>query len=246
MAIAEREVIQQRRTRIDKGQKKVTRRDLRVLQWIAEQEAVRIDHLAVLLGRESKRKNSALKISGVNTVVYRWIEQGWVSKFNPFMGVENPPFVYLTSKGLADLGIDFRPTEPSIRHLEHLHQVNRVRLFLESRRELRDMQWKSERVIRSEKALGKRRQEHVPDAEILTDGKVIAIEVELTRKTKNRLVSILDELTFHYPAGVWYFVEDSAEKSLANSLAKVGRKDLIKVRNLGEIPTWHQIQIQQR
>jgi hypothetical protein len=65
----------------DKGKKLIKRRDLIVLEWIAQQYAARLDHVQELLGRMPGRGGkqvspTGLTLSAVLQVVDRWVTLG--------------------------------------------------------------------------------------------------------------------------------------------------------------------------
>jgi hypothetical protein len=66
----------------------------------------------------------------------------------------------------------------------------------------------------------------------ITDGRRVAIEVELTPKSRRRITAILDELTGRFDA-VLYFCVPSTHRQLTD-LAATGRWPTLGVR---ELPT---------
>jgi hypothetical protein len=201
------------------------------LKWVAEQLAVNTRHLGFVLARRSDRveliKGASLGRQAVYQVVRRWREAGWVEYRTPFLG--EPAYIWLTSKGLSDLGIEFRATQPSLAILKHVDAVNQVRLWLESdSRKNKPELWIPERILRR----GERKLLHTPDAEAQIGGVKIAIEVELARKTQKRLQDILKSLEEDYETG-WWFVSDDAEKGLKEAIN--GRERHFRIKPLREV-----------
>ena len=210
---------------------KVTKRDMTVLQWIAEQTVVRFDLVCELLGRawdkkQRKHQKTQVKLSESNTkrIIGRWRALGLVETRKPFY--EQPYFVWVSQHGLYELDRGYKAKKPSLILLEHYHQINRVRLWAEGNQErLHVHEWQSERWLKHQwSALHEkdpkkqRRDEHTPDALIV--GEVyagtagwkrasIAVEVELTLKKAQRLQDTIIWLNSKkdYQA-VWYFVSE--------------------------------------
>jgi len=176
-------------------------RDVLALHWIAEQYAISLDHLQLLLGRYAlapTKTPGTLSLTRVRHTVERWRRAGLVATKKIL--ASQPTWVYLTNKGLAELGLTWHMYEPRAGSCTHLYYINQVRLMAEAK----GYQWKSERVLNQFPATGERR--HRPDAEVTTatDGP-FPIEVEITRKNEKSLSSILRTLLQQYSV-VWYFV----------------------------------------
>src|SRR5205807_7870506 len=105
-------------------------RDLEALRWVGEQYACRLDQLQVLLGRLGGRE--ALSASAARSVVTRWETLGMAARGSFITG--EPPWVWLTRRGLRQAGLAFRVVEPKPWTLPHIAAVHRVGLFVEPRR----------------------------------------------------------------------------------------------------------------
>ena len=70
------------------------------LLWIGEQYAIRIDQLARLLGRSAGR---TLTESTTRAAVARWVRGGFAQTRK--VTVREPGFVWLTTKGLREVGL---------------------------------------------------------------------------------------------------------------------------------------------
>ena len=98
--------------------------------------------------------------------------------------------------------------------------INQVRLWLEQ--EWPDARWRSERQLRSERPLTRRATllEHRPDAEVQFGVQTVAIEVELSAKTPQRLPAVLYEPAGRYES-IWYFCSQATEASMRRALAQL-------------------------
>jgi hypothetical protein len=139
-------------------------------------------------------------------VVRRWEQLGLVQK--AWILHNDPPWIWLTGEGLRlvseELG-ELRAYDPSPAKVNHLYWCNRARLYVEGRRQ--DAEWTGERELKAGQKIerGAKRQ-HLPDAVVKTNNRLIAIEVELAIKSYNRLDKILHELALNAEYGtVWYF-----------------------------------------
>jgi hypothetical protein len=167
-------------------------RDTTGLVFLAEMYGVQLDHLAVLLGLNS-RQTSTLVAS-------------WTTRRLADSGVlgPGPAWVWLTRAGLQACGVRYSSAPPALPRLAHIRATVAVRLALESSPDYRAgaAHWRSERRIRSR--LGGRvgGRDHLPDAEVhwpddgpaAWAGECWAIEVELTAKTVSRTTAIMREL----------------------------------------------------
>jgi len=108
--------------------------------------------------------------------------------------------------------------------MAHVGAVNDVRLHVQQRSP--DSEWVPERVLARERGSG----EHLPDAVVLTDGQRVAIEVELTVKSRRRLTGILDELSGRFDAVVYFCTPGPCR--LLTELAGAGRWPALGVREL--------------
>lgn len=220
-----------RRQRRDTGARLLTRRDKRVLSWIAQQYAVRFDHVQQLLSQEPGHTSdrfapgpAGVSDSDVLQVITRWEQEPAWAGYRRF-SVETPGWVWVTPLGLEMLhgqGLVPKYGRHTLREstFEHLHALNSVRLDYERRHP--QYRWVSERTLR--KLLGQREQgddlAHLPDAQLwLDDHRAVAVEVELSPKSDEDYDQILDELvvsgvllpdgtTFVYRT-VWYFVSSA-------------------------------------
>jgi hypothetical protein len=189
------------------------RRDLEVLAWLGEQYGARVDQLELLLGcgpRTVQRTVARLRVAEL-VRAQRMI-------------VGEPAWVTPTGAGLAACGAGFGVWRPRIGLLAHVAAVNDVRLHIQGRAP--GTEWIPERVLARERRAG----EHLPDGVAITEGRRVAIEVELTVKSRERVTTILDELAGRFDA-VLYFCAPGPHRQLSE-LAESGRLQALGVREL--------------
>jgi hypothetical protein len=231
-----------RRVRRDAGLVRLGPRDLWALRITSEQYALRLSLLAEVLAVFDRTPVSA---DAARKVASRW-HRARIAEVAPILAGQGS-HVSLTPYGLRQVGHDYKPWVPSAVSLPHLDAVAAVRISLGA---LEEHHWVAERTLRQ----GLHRQSgssmpHLPDAELLTTGGRVAIEVELTPKTVERTRKILlglttrkagfgpDELAdrqgYRY-AQVQYFTEllalpvvERAREQLPDELAQRVRIDLL-------------------
>ncbi|HLW00046.1 MAG TPA: hypothetical protein VKT82_15360 [Ktedonobacterales bacterium] len=198
-----------------------TERDLAALRWIGEQYAIHLDHLAHLLGRSRAAPTKTTGQLGSETVrklVQRWKQAGLVER--AWLVPTESSWVWLTRKGLEQLELDYRFWEPKVQGLPHLAAVNQARLWVEHQQP--DAIWHSERQLSLGRPFtrSRTRLEHRPDAEIEMGLHRVAIEVERSAKTPQRLPAILYGLARRYD-GVWYFCSPTTQGQLQRAIAEL-------------------------
>jgi hypothetical protein len=180
-----------RRARRDRGSFQVSERDQELLGLVAEQYAVTLDQLARLIGRTHRTARGLRD---------RWCNAGWTRSAK--LAVNLPPFVWLTSRGSRVAQSPFRTWEPNQGLAAHIEAVTNVRLLLE--RELRLGAWECERALAQNFHSRSEIRPHLPDAVLVREQERVAIEVELTLKSRARLDAIVRDLGESYEQ-VWYF-----------------------------------------
>ncbi len=189
------------------------RRDIEVLGWLAEQYGARADQLEVLMGagpRTVQRTVARLRAAGLVTTRR--------------VLVDEPAWVLPTGAGMTACNSGFGMWRPRIGSLAHVAAVNDVRLHVQGRAP--STEWVPERVLARDRLAG----EHLPDGVAITEGRHVAIEVELTVKSRRRVTAILDELTGRFDA-VLYFCAAGPHRQLSE-LASTGRWPTLGVREL--------------
>src|SRR5205823_7329390 len=129
-----------------------------------------------------------------------------------------------TNAGLRLSGHGFSLWRPHLALLAHVAAVNEVRLHVQRRSA--QAEWISERLLARERE----GTEHLCDGLVLDGGRRIAIEVELTVKSRKRVTAILDELSDRHDA-VLYYCALAPHRQL-RQLAESGRWPMLGVREL--------------
>jgi hypothetical protein len=132
--------------------------------------------------------------------------------------------VWLTARGQRAAATGFRAWRPNVTLLRHIAAVNVVRMFVQSRAV--SSEWVCERALARDLA----GDAHIPDGVLLIEGSPHAIEVELTTKSRRRLVAIVGELCGGYPQVV-YFCAPATRRQL-EELAATGRWANLALRPL--------------
>jgi hypothetical protein len=192
----------------------MSRRDLDALCWIGEQYAVRADQLEAWLGCNSRT---------VQRLLSRLREQRFAEVRRLLVG--EPAWVIPTVKGLRAAGSSFGVWRPRLGSLAHVSAVTEVRLHVHSRSP--DVEWVCERALAREKLTP---QEHLADGVVVLNGMRLAIEVELTVKSKRRTSLIIDELTRRYDAVLYYCAP--GPHRLISELAIEGNWPSLGIRDL--------------
>jgi hypothetical protein len=203
-----------RSTSVRRGEHEpLRRRDIEVLGWLAEQYAGRIDHLEVLLDAGPRT---------VQRTLARLRAAGLVRTQRVLVG--EPAWVLPTAAGMTACNSGFGAWRPRIGLLNHVATVNDVRLHVQGRAPCTE--WIPERVLARDREAG----EHLPDGVAIVEGRRVAIEVELTLKSRRRINAILDDLNMRFDA-VLYFCAPSTHRQLTE-LAGTGRWPTLGVREL--------------
>jgi hypothetical protein len=198
----------QRRSRTsgDSGGVCLSERDGRLLELVGEQYAVSVGQLARLIGR-THRTGRWLRD--------RWSRAGWIES-RPLTHA-GPSFLWLTARGARVARSPYRIWRPNASMVGHIEAVTNVRFLLE--RELRRGDWICERSLAQNAPSRSQDRPHLPDGLLDSGGEQIAIEVELSLKSRSRLAAILEQLGQEY-AQVWYFAAPRLRPALAELAAE--------------------------
>lgn len=199
-----------RAQRADAGLTRVTERDLTLLRWIGDQYAASLPQLSSLMGRSEH---------AARWLRARWQRAGWVEGHALLVG--RPVFVWLTREGGRIAGVYYKPWQPNAGMVAHIEAVNDVRLWLAQRRP--EAAWTCERALTPRVAPGAPRDRgHRPDGVLrVDDGRRVAIEVELTLKSRARLEQIAARLLAEFDAA-WYFAAPDVTRALASLAERSG------------------------
>jgi hypothetical protein len=218
-----------RKERSDKGSIKITDRDLAVLSFVGHQYAVRADQLARLLKRPAP---GALSESATRAVIARWEKAGLTQSKKVI--ADEPRFVWLTRRGLDEVGLAFKPWSPTAASLAHIFWTNQVRMHTEERHP--DSSWRSERELRKGRVMQSisTTERHEVDAEIVLAQGTVAVEVELSAKSVERRRSIMSEVAGRY-ATVWYFAAPQVQGLLEETRQSVSGSDRVRIYSLEQV-----------
>jgi hypothetical protein len=183
--------------------RRATDRDLALLAIVAEQYAVTLPQLAVLMGRS---------IHAARWLRDRWRHAGWVD--SRVVLAQRPAFVWPTRAGLGVAGLDYPGWAPTPGALAHVEAVTDVRLHLLAF--YPGASWTSERDLPAGCGV------HRPDGLLWVDGREVAVEVELTQKSRVRTRGIVCELVARYPEVV-YFTTGGPRRLVEELAAEVGQ-----------------------
>jgi hypothetical protein len=227
--VDERDLGVARKERSDKGSIKITERDLSVLRFIGEQYAVRADQLARLLKRPV---DGALSESGTRAVVTRWEKAGLSASKK--VTADEPKFIWLTRKGLDEVGLAFKPWTPTAVSLAHIFWTNQVRMHTEARHP--GCGWRPERELRKGRKMQSisTTENHEVDGEVHLPQGTVAIEVELTPKSVERRRTIMAEVASRY-ATVWYFAPGNVAALLEETSRNVAGGDRVRIYPLDQV-----------
>ncbi len=183
-----------------------------MLAWVGEQYVARLDQLEPLLGGRRTVQRTVARLRDQHLAVTRRLLVG------------EPAWLLPTIAGLRACGSSFRAWEPRLALMAHVAAVSEVRLHVQARSP--GSVWVCERTLARERESG----EHLPDAVVLLEGQRVAIEVELTVKSRRRTTAILDELSGRFDSVV-YFCARGPHHQLTE-LAASGRWAALGVREL--------------
>jgi len=207
----------------------IARQDLDALRWVGQQYACPADQLEIVMGR--LQGVARVPRTVVLAAATRWATDGLASLVTFVHG--EAPWIWATAAGLEVAGLPYPAAAPKARLLAHVRAVNRVRLFVEPRRE--GAVWRPERELR---AFGRPASRPIPDAEILdVGGNVIAVEVELTPKSAVPRRKKMLALVARYDS-TWYFASAEAWLGVHDAACQVPPHlaDLVRIYALEDIP----------
>ncbi len=206
------------------------------IRWIAEEGGAQFEQVRRVMARLSPNPEkladpTMLSVQRMRKKKDRWKNDGLIAY--KLFEAKGKGWLWPTRQGLEFVGLgDLRYYEPKLESLRHLYYVNQARLYIEQQRP--EDVWKSERLIRYEQPvlpIG-RKAPHIPDALLLKpNGEIIAIEVELTLKKRERILATLKELANTYYR-TWYFVAQPAWATVEAALAQLPERQRKSVQML--------------
>ena len=170
-----------RRRRADAGPR-LTGRDMVAMSWLSEMRAATLPQLQALLGYIG---GGSVSDRRTRQIVIRWEALGLAERRTVWHG--KPAAVWLTGSGARLVGID-RWRKPAVGTLAHTLAVSEVRIRLAGPASRKG--WMCETQLR--KVLPA--QEHVPDGAVFTNGKAVAIEMELSPHGRKRVEAAIVSL----------------------------------------------------
>jgi len=176
-----------------------------LLAVVGEQFAVTVEQLGVLMGR-SFRAGRWLRD--------RWLQAGWVESRQ--LLADGPSLLWLSPFGVRVACSPYRRWRPNPAMAAHIEAVTDVRLLLE--RQLLLGSWECERALAKTAWSAALPRPHLPDGVLDSGRSRVAIEVELTLKSRVRLEQIIAILSERYPQ-VWYFAAPPALAALTKVAA---------------------------
>lgn len=215
-----------RRRRCDFGSVRMSDRDARLLFLIGEQYAVTVEQLARLIGRTFRT---------ARWLRDRWQNAGWVASRQLVAG--GPSYIWLTREGSRIAQSPHRAWQPNPGLAAHIEAVTEIRLLLE--RQLALGEWQSERTLAKTYGPRSELRLHLPDAVLVRDQERVAIEVELTLKSRARLDELVRELGERYQQ-VWYFAAARLVPTLSE-IASLARWQNVQIHH--HPPLLHELRL---
>ena len=237
-----------RAVRSDKGQPRLTERDLDLLRYLGEQTACCFDQLQAWLARHPDSHAADptfLSASRTSAVLERLQKLGLLTCRKVLS--DDLKWAWCTARGLFHAQLPCRFHEPALADLEHLFWVNETRALVVASDGTRPgFRWESERLIRAtrERLRVQQKQEpelwipweyqgaHRPDALLRyresadpeTPERIAAIESELHRKGYEMWRRIFLDLTTYYDQAR-YYVPSEIKGALLGALERFGREE---------------------
>jgi hypothetical protein len=219
----------------------LTARDREILSWVGDQYAATTEQIRFLMGRRAQgptKEAGLVRLPAVERRMKRMQQLGVIEREKIFF--KESAWIYLTPKGIRLMSRQYRYVQPSL--FDHIAAVNEVRLHIEGALGRgKKWDWHSERFLRGEWGFDEQKKtQHVPDAELVVD-RLIAIEVELSRKSEGRLRKIFNDLASHYDR-IRYYVTDQTCAYIIDKIRlhpKRGQFDVflledVRLANLGQ------------
>jgi len=174
---------------------KLTDRDVEIIRFINEFGFCEITQLT---------RKFDLKKPRCYQIMERLVKANFVKHERIFYGKHG--VFYLTNQGASFSNL---PPIKNIPKDNYDHQLAIINVYFKMMQEFPNAEWLSERFVRKQKSLysvGKKIKHLCDGVLVLSDDKQIAIEVELTMKSKERLNEIIRSYALHkHIKEVWYY-----------------------------------------
>jgi hypothetical protein len=200
------------------SKKQLTKRDIAILQFVNTFGFCTLPHL---------EQHFALKSRRAYQLMQRLIQVGYIQHQRIFHAQHG--IYYLTDQGATCTDL---PAIDKIPIGIYYHQLRIIDVYLKLRQQYPHADWVSERYLKHEKFYkGIGQPGHTADGILrFTDGKYVAIEIELSLKSKNRLSHILkfygSQLHIHE---VWYYCTSQVIPTLKTLAEKL---PFVKIHSL--------------
>ncbi len=201
-----------RRRRSDFGLRKLTERDETLLGFIGEQFAITLPQLARLMNRSERAARSLRD---------RWHNAGWIASGQ--LRLHGPVYLWLTRDGSDAAGSEFKLWRPKLGMIDHVAAVSDIRIGLEH--ELRLGRWTCERELARSFPSRSINRPHLPDGLLDLGTRAVAVEIELSLKSRARRTEIVAELSRSYDE-VWYFAAPSCACVMRELAAQALRQNV--------------------
>ncbi|MHB1948573.1 MAG: replication-relaxation family protein [Gammaproteobacteria bacterium] len=171
----------------------ITKRDIEILKFINEFGFCEITQIETKFGLKKTRGYQIMK---------RLVDEKFVVHERIFHGVNG--VFYLTKKGADYTDL---PTIKMVPRETYSHQLAIIDIFFKLSKQYPDATWIGERRIKRDKyAKGIGKAGHIADGMLIFPDKDIAIEVELTMKSKRRVLEIFRNYLHCFDIKeVWYY-----------------------------------------
>ncbi len=238
-----------RAVRSDKGQPRLTERDLDLLRYLGEQTACCFDQLHAWLAHHPDSHAADptfLSASRTSAILARLQRLGLLTCRKIL--ADDMKWAWCTARGLYHVQLPCRFHEPALADLDHLFWVNETRALVEASDGARPgFRWESERLLRAtrERLRAQQKQEpalcipweyrgaHRPDALLRyresedpeAPERIAGIETELHRKSYESWRRVFQDLLTSYDKAR-YYAPAEIRGALLGALERFGREEV--------------------
>ncbi len=218
------------RRRSDAGALQITDRDILALTWIGEQYAITFDQLRRLLGQHSTAAvKDTLSVSATRNALQRWHQLGFIEQPRK-LRAGHSSYIWLSRKGLSQIGLPYPYYEPKLSNLAHINTVNTVRLHIQA-----NYVWIPRRTLRvaaSRNQDTERDNMPLPDAELYQTSRIATAIVIVERpKLLAELSSNVGAMLERYES-VWYYLHAENIESMREILTTLEQPECVTAYTL--------------